>query len=103
MKWINNILARIRARRLVKKLSKSPIAKIETELPEQYLFWIDFWNQIKQYDTQYVTVNRCYWDNYILYGTDEPLDYEKEHIKQQAIKECIDNEEYELAEQIKNE
>ena len=98
---INNILAHIRTRRLLKRMQDREIEKLETELPANYDSWITFYNDTKGHDTDYIMLLETHYVDGVCYDTGRVLDYQFMYIRQEAIKEAIENEDYELADIIK--
>ena len=84
-------------------MARSEITELQSVLPVQFNTWCDFWDIVKEFDTDYITINLCYIEDDFLFGTEEPLDYKREYIRERAIAEAVENEDYERAETIKRD
>ena len=89
------------ARELQDKLTAGP-QPVQTYLPLCYPSWVRFWKDVHK-NYEYIVLPYIEQDGGVAYFTNEPHVWLKEYIRQMAIKEAVEEEKFELAQQIKEE
>lgn len=103
--WLRNLIYRRKLLRLTRQLESKLVGKhpIQEYLPVYYATWIKFWEDVKHHNEFIVMPEIRQIDGYIMEWTNTPHVWRREYIRQQAIREAIGSEDYELANIIKNE
>ena len=102
--WLRNY----RYKRELKKLTRTlqnklvGVQRAQCYLPVCYPSWRKFWSDTRGNHT-YIVMPEIREEHGLWYFTEEPHVWHKEYIRQKAIQEAMEQEDYEMAAKIKDE